>query len=517
MRLLLLLLPLLALSGCAASLAYRDGLDLAQTGEPYAAAARYLDALDADPDHRKARAALDAVVDEAYTTRLGQARAAEDARAWADARAGYVDLQAFVARLSAHGAGFDTLDLAARIAAVDTAAAEEAYLRAEAALAAKDYSGAVEAWRAATAILPGYRDGSVRIADTLYAWGDAEQSAGKWRSAAGRFVEARDAGHIAGAARAAALYNALGNSFVWSGHCRQAVRDLRLARTLAGPSTDAVDVATAEACAATPLVVAPFEDATGAKPAGIALPEAAADTLAASLRAGATPFVQFLERGALDQILAEQRLVTSSSTATSTSTRGASTRAAAPAAPSRLPRAHWLVIGKFTQVRASVPPLSAVPVTLTGRRPCPPPPTDGTVAPPCVAEAPLRYTLHEGRGEVRLAGSVRVVDARTGVQAGLWPFDVVRALDVRYADPVLDADGRLAPLVADGVDDPDAWQVPRELLALREAPRALPDESVLTRDALDAVCSDAAARILALLDAELPAQDPVALTVVPIE
>jgi tetratricopeptide (TPR) repeat protein len=511
MRLLLLLLPLLALSGCAASYAYRDGLDLAQTGEPYAAAARYLDALDADPDHRKARAALDAVVDEAYTTRLGEARAAEDARAWVDARAGYQGLQAFVARLATHGAGFDTLDLAARVAAVDAAAAEEAYVRAEAALAGKDFAGAVEGWRAALAILPGYRDAGVRTADTLYAWGDAEQAAGKWRSAAGRFVDARDAGHTAGAARAAALYNALGNSFVWSGHCRQAVRDLRLARALAGPSTDAVDVETAEACAATPLVVAPFEDAIGAKPAGIALPEAAADSLAASLRAGATPFVQLLERDALERILAEQRI------ATPTAPKGASTRAAVPAAPSRLPRAHWLVIGKFTQVRASVPPLAAVPTEVVGRHTCAPPPTDGTVAPPCVPEARLRYTLREGRGEVRLAGSVRVVDARTGVQAGLWPFDVVRGLDVRFADPVLDADGRAVSLVRDGVDDPGAWQVPSELLALREAPRVLPDESILTRDALDAVCAEAAARTLALLDVEAPAQDPIALTVVPIE
>jgi tetratricopeptide (TPR) repeat protein len=513
MRLLLLLLPLLALSGCAASHAYRDGLDLAQGGAPYAAAARYLDALDADPDHRKARAALDAVVDEAYTTRLGEARDAEDAHAWVDARAGYQDLQAFVARLGTHGAGFETLDLAARVAAVDTAAAEEAYVRAEAALAGKDFAGAVDAWRAALAILPGYRDAGVRTADTLHAWGESEQAAGKWRSAAGRFMEARDAGHASGAARAAAIYNALGNSFVWSGHCRQAVRDLRLARTLAGPSTDAVDVETAEACAATPLVVAPFEDAIGAKPAGIALPEAAADSLAASLRAGATPFVQFLERDALERILAEQRIATASTIAP----KGAAARAAVPAAPSRLPRAHWLVIGKFTQVRASVPPLAAVPAEVVGRHTCAPPPTDGNVAPPCVPEAPLRYSLREGRGEVRLAGSVRVVDARTGVQAGLWPFDVVRGLDVRFADPVLDAAGRAVSLVRDGVDDPGAWQVPSELLALREAPRVLPDESVLTRDALDAVCAEAAARTLALLDVEAPAQDPIALTVVPIE
>jgi tetratricopeptide (TPR) repeat protein len=503
---LLLALPLLVLlAGCAANRLYRDGETLAQAGASYEAAIRYLDALDEAPQYAMAHEGLASVQRDAYTAKLAEARLAEARRDWASALTAYGELDVLLTRITTHGAvGFPTIDVAERMAATQNHAADDHYAAAEAAQIDGAWADAIAGWRSAQALVAGYRDTEARIGGAYFAWATMDEGAGRWRAATGHFVDAAKSGHADGNARAAAVYAALGNAFVWSGNCRQAVRDLRAARDLVAPVPAAAaavkeDLDAAESCAVSTVVLLPFENATRQSPGGIALNEAAADGLAASLRAGASGFVKLLERTAVDQIKEEQDL-----SAKRTGVAG------------QLTRAHWLVIGKLTQVRVVAPATTATPSTIVGRTAstCPETRTDGTTTTvACLKDVPVRYVDHVGRGEVRLAGSVRVIDSRTGVQTALLPFNVQKSADVHWADGFVGPDGRPVILVADGAPPTVAVQVPPALLALEKASRTLPDEGQLVHAALDLLYAETTKGVLLVIDADPPASDPATLVV----
>lgn len=500
-----LLLPLLALGGCAANRLYRDGEELARAGASYEAAVRYLDALDRAPNYAMAQEGLASVRRDAYTEKLAEARLAEARREWDAALGAYGALDALLVRVAAYGElGFATIDVKERIAATQNRAADDHYAAAEALAAANDHAGAIAAWRSAQALVPGYRDTEARVGGAYFAWAAADEAAGRWREATAHYVDAAASGHAEGPPRAAAIYAALGNAFVWSGSCRQAVRDLRAARELVAPVPTLAaavqeDLDAAESCAVSTVVLLPFENPTRAAPGGIALDEAAADGLAASLRAGASGFVKLLERSAVEQIKEEQDL-----SAQRTGVAG------------KLTRAHWLVVGKLTQVRVVAPTITEKSATVVGRTAstCPETRSDGTTTTvACLKDVPVRYVEHTGHGEVRLGGTVRVVDSRTGVQTALVPFNVREAADVRWADGFVGPDGRPVTLVPDGAPPTVAVQVPPALIALEKAGRVLPDEGELVQAALAGVYAGTTKQVLAVIDADPPASDPATLVV----
>lgn len=501
---LLLALSLLSLPlGCAASKAYREGTTLADAGQSYQAAIRYLDSLDHSPGYAMARDGLAGVKREAYGEKLAEARLAEARKDWGAALAAYGEIGALLSRIAEHGAiGFSTIDVAERIAATENKGADDHYTLGEQAHTAGDWAGAIAAWKAAQALVPTYRDTATRIGAAYFAWGADDETKGRWREATGHYIEAGASGHTAGPARAAAIFVALGNAFVWSGNCRQALRDLRAARDLVGAALVKDDLETAESCAINTVVVLPFENPTRNAPGGMALDEVAADGLAIRLRTAATPFVTLLERGAVDHIRDEQRF-----------------SEARTGVAGGLARAHWLVIGKLTQVKVVPGAISREPATAVGRTAstCPEARADGTSAiVPCVKDVPIRYVEHTGHAEVRLAGSVRVINSRSGAQAALVPFNVRQAADVHYADGFLGPDGRkvsltTAPIPA-GATLSDV-QVPAALLALQSASRDFPDEGDLLHAALDIVYTEVTPSVLGIIDADPPVTDPARLVV----
>jgi hypothetical protein len=497
MRIVLFLL----LAGCAAQHAVREAADLAGQGHPYAAAERYLDALDRRPSFAMAQEGLVSVAEGAYQERLNEARAAEARGDWDHAVAVYGELAALLDRLRARNAiDFPTVDVAARVANTENRAADEEYAKALAAESAGTWDAAVLAWRAAATYVPGFRDTDLRTRNALFHWAEAQEKAGAWRAAADHFAEAGAGTWGDGNRRAASILAALGNASVWAGTCRQAVRDLRAAGALIGVEAIAGDLADAERCAVTTAVILPFENPSGASPGGLVLSEAAAEGLSVALAKSASPFVHLLERGVTEQIKAEQAITT-----------------AKTGAPSSLTRAHYLVVGKFSQVKVASGAPTATPVTILGKAPnmCKRTGADGvTFTEPCMQDAEVRYLDHVGKREVRLAGTVRVVMSQSGEQVAVVPFDVRRSAEVHWADGFTNASGKPVRLVEEGtVDGPDV-RVPASVLALKNAGRTLPEEDDMVRDAMAEVANAAAKAALAVLDADPAVTDPKTLEIV---
>lgn len=494
------LLPLLFLLACSAQHALREGADLAAQGHPYAAAQRYLEVLDQRPGMAMAQQGLAVVAEDAYRERLNEARAHEARGEWDEAVAVYAELDTLLKRLRERDAvDFPTVDVSSRVATTENRAADEAYTRALNAEAEGRWRDAVAAWTSATEYVPGFRDAESRRHAAEFHWGEAEQKAGAWRDAADHFATAGAGTWGDGNRRAASIYAALGNAGVWAGTCRQATRDLRAARDLIGAALVAEDLADAERCAVTTAVVLPFENPSGQAPAGLVLSEAAADGLAVALGKAGTEFLQLLERDAADAVKAEQAI---------TAAKGGTTNG--------LTRAHYLVVGKLTQVKvvSSGPSTSSTP--LIGQIPgfCKSTRADGSIAvDPCMRDVELRYLEHQGRREVRLAGTVRVIRSQTGEQVALAPFDVRKLVEVRWADGFT-AGGKPARVVPEdtvGGQDP---RVSAEILALSKADRTLPEEDDLVRAAIDAVAETTAREALKILDFEPTIRDPKSLEIV---
>jgi tetratricopeptide (TPR) repeat protein len=488
------LVALLLLTGCPAVRLAREGAELAEEGRPYPAAVHYLDALDQNPRLGRAERGLAEVKQAAYEARLAAAREAEAAERYPDALAAYRDLAELLRRLEAHGGlGAPAIDVAERIDAMENAAADAQYRHAELLFGNRAYEKAIAAYRAALSFKPGYRDAERRIGEAWLAWGEADEATGAWRSAAGRFAEAARAGNASGAPRAGSLYAALGSAHLAAGTCRQAVRDLRSARDHLGATPVAQPLAAAEACARTPVAVLPFANPTRAAPGGVGVPDALAEALGASVDAAASSFVDVLTGASLERVLADAR-----------------TTAARAVAAGRLPGAHWMVVGELSAAAVDAPRETVTERTVSGwiLQPCA---EDASRA--CRKDVTVRYLEHDTRVSVRIAGQLRVVDARSGALSATWPFDMTRADQARFADAFRGPDGREVRVVR---GDPDVTRgevaVPPELVELRDARRALTPPADLARGVIADLAGEARSVVVGVVDAEPPLRDPVELS-----
>ncbi len=494
----LLLAVLLGLAACAPARLTREAGELVEAGRPFPAAMHYLDALDINPKHKKAREGLGEVAKAAYEARLAAAKKAEDEEKWTDALGAYKEVRRLLERLEQHGGvRFDTIDVAERIDAMENAAAEAAYHLGMEHYAAKRFESAIAQFKKAQGYKAGFRDSEKRIADVWFAWGDSDQAAGAWRDAAGRFIEAQRAGNTKGAARAGAIYLALGKAFLATNECRQSVRDLRAARDLVGTAVVKSDLEKAEACAATPVAIVPFDDASRAR---VSLAGALTDALGAAVRKDATDFVKLLEREAVYELLAEQKL-----TATKASKSG------------KLPGANWLVVGRIDDSRVQDARVGSSPRSVLGRLEsvCERTTPEGQIVQdPCVIDVPLRYVEYAGTSGARMRGAIRVLDARTGVQSAIYPFDVTQSDNVLFVDGFVGPDGRPVGVRPFDRGGPEVG-IPGELYQLLGERRELVSEAELARRVVSTIAAEAAKATLNVVDYEAKATDPVKLTIKP--
>jgi hypothetical protein len=222
------------------------------------------------------------------------------------------------------------------------------------------------------------------------------------------------------------------------------------------------------------------------------VPDVLADALRAAVAGGASEFVDALDRAALDKLLASAR-----------------TTAAKASAAGMLAGAHWLVVGELGKAAVNAPREVVTERTVAGwvNQPC-----ESDAAQTCRKDVTVRYFEHEARVEVRVAGQLRVVDARSGAQSASWPFDVTKSDVTRHADGFVGPDGRAVRVVR---ADPDVARgevaVAVDVVELRDARRALVAPAELARVAVEEVARQGAGVVVAVVDAEPPLQDPVVL------
>jgi len=504
--LLTLLLLALQLSGCAALKLYQEGVKLEEAGRYYGAAKRYVAALDINPDHKKAREALLLVAERAYEEKLGLAVDEEQNEAFAGALDEYQELDEFLRDLGRHDAAdFSVVNVGEKIEEMANAAAEERYRAAENYLGQGKWEQAIGAYGAALSFKRGYKDCEAKIALAYYSWGDELEGAKYWRHAAQTFGKAVDhggQGYKDASSRAGSLYLALGRYFIGADRCRQAVSDLRQARKYVSDGQVGEVLAEAEECAVTPVAVLPFENPTGTNVAGMALADTVSDATASVVRQDASEFVRMVERSALDQILSEQ---------------GLSAAGLATGSTSKVRGVRYLVLGKLTQVRFDHPGFSSQGKRAAGSNPyrCQKQGYDGKPYETwCWNQVSVDYQEHTGRIGLRVVGSVRVVDVKTGEQLATASLEAVSEDSAHFADSF--SVGGMGVAVGRW-ENTSGVGVPDDVYALSQGKSNLKDEGQIASDVVTTLSEDAARAVLKVVDVEREARDPSDLVLVAVQ
>ncbi len=505
-----LLLPflLLTLVGCPAAKLYREGKEYDESGRDYQAALKYVAALDKNEKLKKPREALVAVAEDAYKEKLGLAEGYERDGRFPAALDEYRGLDQLLDRMGDYDAvSFTVIDVRKKVEEMANAAAEERYRAGESALAARKWSEAVEEYGAAQGFKAGYKDTKEKVGVAYYGWAEDDLARKAFRDSATHFQNATESagtGFKDAAARGGATYRALGNYFVTADRCRQAVKDLRAAQRLLGAGKVDGELATAEECAVTPVAIMPFDNPTGTNLAGMAMGDTIADGIGSQVRANASEFVKLIERSALDSILAEQGLSASGVTSGSTA---------------KIRGVRYLVLGKLTQVRLDKPSPSKESKTAAATSPykCQKTNKDGgTYEGTCFNSVTLSYKEIEAKIAVRVVGTVRVVDVKSGEQLTTLALEGSAEDAVHYADDFSVGGKGVSSGDITLREHTDGYGVDGDLRNLAvKARQDLASEDDLTQTVLKKLVGDSTKAVLSAVDIEREAVDPGSLKIVP--
>lgn len=474
--------------GCAAGRLYGQGQDLEKEGHPYEAMQKYLDALDIKPEHEDSTTALRAVARKAYDAKLAICVRYEKGRDFPAAIEQYKELETQMARVRSRGAlSFAMVSFFAKYAELKNAASEDHYVAGEAALAQRDWRRATREYDAAQGFTKGYKDTAEKTGTAYYSWAEDDLTAMRWRGGAEHFmavVKAAGSGFRDASARASALYAALGRHFLGADRCRQAVRDLRLARQGSDDPRLAEDLARAEECSVTPVAILPLENPTGRNLAGMALGDTLSDAIGMKVQKKVSEFVRLVERAALQTILAEQSL-TAAGIATGT--------------VSKVRGVRYLVLGKLTQVRTDSQGPGQTRRSFASQESyeCQKMDKGRSYSATCWRDITVGYQLVTAKVTARVAGSIKVVDTATGEQL------VTQALDTTVSDQIAYA--------TDFSRDLENIRVPDEVSQWAKARQGLRDEGELASDLIESLGNTAAEAVASAVDRERPATDPVVL------
>lgn len=503
----LTLVALLALTPWSTSIggdaqrAYKEGKELDEAGQDYRAALKYIDALDAKPDHKKAIEGLLACAKDAYVEQLGTAEDAETGKRWATALDEYRALNTLGQRIELiDGPKLRDPGLPAKIDLMATNAAEEQYLLAEQALGGTRYESAIGLYRQAQKYKPAYKDSQAKISDAAYRWGESSLGTKLYRESAGHFeLAAAEAGgaYKDARTRAGKIYAALGKAHIKPGECRQAVRDLRTAKGLDNATAPAEDMTAAEACAVTPVAILAFENPTGVNIAGIAIGDSVADETTMNVAKGASEYVKLLERSAFDRILTEQGI----------------TAVSAAAAPGKLTGVRFLVIGKITQVKLERVPVAAKAIQTTAQQSysCMKTKSDGTsFESSCYQDVPIAYDDYTGSVTARLSASVRIVDVASGQQIAMESIESVATDSAHYVSGYRTLAGSaFVPLPRTTTDH--GITVDASLTDLQGGKQTLNSDDQMAKAAVADLAARSAKVVLGAVDVEKAPADPTTL------
>jgi hypothetical protein len=458
--------------GCAAQQLVDAGKKLEATGDAWGASHSALDALDADANHEDAGKMVRRTARPAFAQHLHVAEQLEQERRHAEAFRAYADLHAFVERVRARTGLLLDVDVTAKMAQMREAAVDDAYRLAERAFADGHWSDAIGHYRVAQGFGsgPATSDTQEKIGACFTFWADDDVKAHRYRAAIEHYKQGAATQTVAareGWKRAATIHIAYAETFVRSGGCRKAVRELGAAQELAPRLVDPKLLEAAHACARVDVGIPPLENRTRYELAGMSMGDAIAERTAARVQQTASPFLQLVERR----------------------------------------RARYLALGTITQLYFDAPAERVTHEHVEIDEECrvqPKDPPAGTPTKMC----PLRvdYWKHEAQQSLRFGGSLRIVDTATGAQVAVLPFDLGFDDRVVYADRFTSNGGR-NDVAADrlrnahtGADqNPYAWS---------QARRTMPSQDEWARAVVEAVSAGATDLVVRTLDVDDAMPDP---------
>jgi tetratricopeptide (TPR) repeat protein len=484
----------IALSGCQAGKVYKAGNVLGERGDDYAAALKYIQALDINENHRKSRDALGAVAKDAYSQKLDLASEYEQQQAFAQALGQYQELKSFMERLHVEKMlNFAGIDAAAKIDEMESSAAQVEYAKAEGLLARGAWEKAVDAYRAAQSFKSHYKDSGEKTASAYYAWAEEDLSAKRWRDAGEHFHASTKAAHANykdAAGRSASLFYALGTYFLGQDECRQATKDLKVAAGLSKSVQILPRLEEARSCAVTPVAILAMNNPTGRNVGGIAIGESLADQIAAGLDRGGSEFIELLDRSSMDAVAAERAL------------SGGGT----------VKGARYLVAGKFSQVNVVSPGQSASNTSTQGSESyrCTKKDSEGkSYETNCKREATVTYILYQDQIRLDLSAALSVVDTKTGARLKSIALSQTASDAVEWAENFQLRGQQVAVVSMSKV----GMGVGRDILKKRDAKRPLTGEAQLAAPLLTAMAAEATSQILSAIDNPPTPSDPMELSI----
>ncbi|RPI71028.1 MAG: hypothetical protein EHM45_24100 [Desulfobacteraceae bacterium] len=465
-------------------------------GDHYAAAIEYLNVLQINRKHSEALTNLANIAKPAYEQKLRMAEAYQAQRNFEASLVEYKDLQTYLSRLKMFNLlHFIPIDVGQVIHKVSLAAAEKHYLQAEVFFSQRDFTRAISEYRIALDFAGVYKDSTEKIAESYYRMaGDFEKNR-NYRSAAKTYENAhaviRD--YKNSLTKATGLYYALGSYFLSIGQYRKAYEDLGQAQALNPQYRDVSQKwATAGDKAIIKIALVSFDNPTGRDVAGMVLGDYIFSAIKSDVQAKASAFVQLLER---EDFLTLARTQKINENLLNDEGR----------IPIKLTGVHYLVFGRFTQVRNTRAGLTETQVKDSYQYSYDVAYVDSKGQQAKRKEwvsAPMYYSIFKDKSAVALAGTVKVVEVKSGRTVIEFPFSEKTGDEIVYADKFQ----AKHDLNADNI------RVSDEIRRLSGARRELRDEELFAGELIKIIAAPVAQRILTDLDTAPVTMDPTQLT-----
>ena len=479
----LLLLSLVALSGCATT--YSRGRKIAEQGQFEQASRYWMAALDEDMEAKGPRKGLEQYAPSAVWVYMETAQEHEAERRYDDALAAFGSALSLAEEFVVYGVepGLDREELAAQIVDLEDDYAEYRYNQGIDAVQHAEFTAAIDWFEAARELRPDYEDTTQQIGDAYREAAHLAVRDHNYTESLALFASAwtwtRDA-------EARAWHDvvavALGRYYLGQGACRGAFELFDAVRDTANDATLQEDLARSEDCSLVEVVVYPFEWNTMDESHDTDVAGIVTDAVTERIREGATPYLRLV-----DPALAE-------------------------GVPNTFGKRYG-VRGRLSQVRLERPEPSSEALTVLGTHKVTCPLVDGYAeysAELCDEVVELSYEVHSQGVTLGLTGSVRVSDPRTG------ELMVTRGLDTRVVQESVHRSALRTETehirIAQGATE-DIYAVPQAILDMPIEATELPRDSQLLSRASTELADAAAAAVLEAVDVEETPRPPRSLDI----
>jgi len=462
-------------------------------GNHYAAALKFIEALQSEPTNKKARLKLSEVAKLAYDQKLYLAESAEKSSNYEQALREYSELKDFLSTTNSYNCvSFPIINIDAKLSEMKSSASEKYYKKAEGFFENENYLDSIYQYEQALNHNNPYKDSIAKISESYYRLGSNALKENSFRKAAKYFISSNDKteGYKDASQLAVKIYYALGKYFLSIKECRKASHDFEEAKKIDSQYKDISSLINlANKCSVIKIAFLKFDNRTGRDIAGMAIGDFIFDELKTKIQRNASRFVQILDREDVRSLLAEQKM-------------GMAGITEDYATFNRLKGVDYLIFGKITQVRSVHQGLrsnqkytqgdEAYRCYKRGRK-------GKTYETWCHRKVQVSYELYSDKISVALGGSIKVLSVSTGEAKLQYSINEKEEDSIKYVDNILCR------------CDVDNTEIDDEIERLAEERQEMSDEDTLGKKIISNITDSMSQRILSKIDITPNVSDPISL------